>query len=446
MQLSFKSALAGIAATSLFGLTLWGQAAQPQWKDRAEYDLVESIKKEQNPQTRLGLLQSWQEKYPASDFKDGRYELLVTTYQQLGKAKEMLDTSKQWVAFNPKAVTGWVWINLLTISMNDTSPAALDQGANAGKSLLGIMDDTFSPARKPQQLSDEDWKKQHTSTEYIAYRTLGWVDLQRQKYEDADKNFIEALKRNPADAQASFWAGTANLRTKKLERQGVALFHFCRAAYYDGQGALPEQNRNQLKASFEKNYVNFHGDKNGMEDVITQCKASPIPPETFKLESKDEILLKQEEELKKTNPMLALWVSIKGQLSSGGPAYFDSNLKGQGVPGGVEVGGTKIDKFKGKVVSCDVAPPKKPKKVILGISSPDMSEVTLLFESPLPACPDKGTELAFSGAPTEFTAEPFNLTFAVDAEDVSGLPAAPKAAPKKAAPAAPAAKKAPAKK
>ncbi|MBI4891688.1 MAG: hypothetical protein HY821_13775 [Acidobacteria bacterium] len=438
-----KRAIVGIAVTSLFGLTVWGQAAQPQWKDRAEYDLVESIKKEQNAQTRLGLLQQWQEKYPNSDFKDGRYELMVAAYQQLGKGKEMLDAAKAWVASNPKAVNGWVWINLLTISLNDTSAPALEQGRSAAKSLLSALDDTFSPARKPAQVTDDQWKKQRVNTEYISYRTLGWVDLQDKKYEDADKNLIEALKRNPADAQASFWAGTADLRTKKLEFQGPALFHFCRAATFSGQGALPQQTRDQLRASFEKNYVNFHGSKDGIEQVIKLAETNAVPPPDFKIESQDEILIKQEEELKKTNPMLALWSSIKRELKgANGQAYFDASLKDANIPGGVEVGGTKVEKFKGKVVGCEVAAPKKPKKVVVGISSAEMSEVTLVFEAPLAACPPAGTELEFFGSPKAFTAEPFNVDFEVEPADVAGMPAPPKAAPKKGVPA----RKGPAKK
>lgn len=431
---SLKRALAGFAVTSLFGLSLWGQAAQPQWKDRAEYDLFQAIQKEQNAQTRLGFLQQWQEKYPNTDFKEGRYELMVTAYQQLGKGKEMLDTAKAWVAMNPKALTGWYWINLLSISLNDTAPAALDQGQAAAKSLLGLLDDTFSPARKPAQVSDDQWKQQRTGTEYVAYRTLGWVALQRQNYEDADKNLVEALKRNPADAQASYWAGTANLRTKKLERQGIALFHFCRAAVYSGQGAFPQQSRDQLRASFEKNYVNFHGSKDGLDQVVKLAEASPIPPDDFKIQSQDEILVAQEEQLKKTNPMLALWSSIKRELKgANGQAYFDSSLKDAHIPGGVEVGGTKVEKFKGKVVSCDVPAPKKPKKVVVGISSADMSEITLVFETPLAACPPVGTELEFLGTPKTFSAEPFNVDFEVEPADVAGLPAPPKVAPKKAA-------------
>lgn len=437
MLFSFRRAIAGLAAMTLFGLTLWGQAAQQNWKDRAEYDLVQSISKEQNPQTRLGLLQSWQQKYPGTDFKDMRSEYFINTYRELNKGKEMMDTAKQWVAANPKAFVGWYWICLVTISLNDTSPAALDQGENAAKALLGLLDDTFSPARKPEKVSDDQWKQQRTGAESIGYRTLGWVALQRQQYEEADKNLIESLKRNPNDAMASHWAGLANLRTKKLERQGIGLFHFCRAAQLEGPGAYPQATRDQLRAFFEKSYLNFHGDKNGMDEIIAKAKASALP-EGIVIESKDEILLKQEEELKKSNPTLALWISIKRELTgANSAAYFDGSLKNAHIPGGVDVGGTKVEKFKGKVVSCDVAAPKKPKKVVVGISSPDMSEVTLVFENPLATvCPDKGTELEFSGVPTEFTAEPFNLSFEVEPANVSGLPTPPKAPVRRAAPAA----------
>jgi tetratricopeptide (TPR) repeat protein len=447
---SFKRVLAGVALASVFGLSLMGQAGQPQWKDRAEYDLFESIKKEANATTRLGLLQQWQEKYPTSDFRDGRYELLVNTYQGLGKAKEMLDTAKQWADFNPKALQAYVFMCNLTPYLNDTSAGALDQGDKAAKSLLGLVDDFFSPARKPAAVGEDAWKQQRSITEYTAYRTLGWVAMMRGQavpeqdkkvvfYEEADKQFLEALKRNPADAQASAWAGTANIRTRKVERQGTGLFHIARAAYFEGQGAFPQQTRDTLKASFEKNYIAVHGDTKGIEDIIAMVKSSPIPPAGFKIESKDEILMKQEEELKKTNPVLALWISIKRELTgANGAAYYDSTLKNAHIPGGAEVGGTKIEKLKAKAVSCDK--PKGTKKIVVGLSSPDMSEITLQFDNPV-GCPEKGADIEFAGQVIEFTPEPFNVTFDCEPKDVSGLPAAAPA--KKAAPVAPAKKAAP---
>jgi tetratricopeptide (TPR) repeat protein len=438
---TLKRAMTAIALGSLSFVTVWAQAQVKNWKDRAEYDLVQQINKETNNQTKLDLLKQWKEKYPASDWKDERYSQVIATFQAMNNAKGMMETAREQVAADPKSFTGLYYMNLLTLSMNDTSEEALDQGEKAAKSFLGIMDDFFSPARKPATATDEQWKQERAKSEAIAYKALGWIAMNRKQYEDAHKHFVEALTRNPAEVQCAVWAGTSNVRTKKLERQGIALFFFARAAVYDGPGALPQQQRDQMKASFEKNYVNFHGDNTGMAEMVAAAKASAVPPADLKLESKDEILAKQEEELKKTNPNLALWISIKRQLSTEtGAAYFASDLKDHRLPGGAEVGGTKIEKFKAKVVSCDT--PKKSKKIIVGISSPDMSEITLALETPIAVCPDKGADIEFVGSPTEYTADPFNLTFTVENKDVVGLPAAPVAA-KKAGPAAPAKKAAP---
>ena len=436
MLFSFKRAMTAIALGSLSLVTLWAQAPQKNWKDRAEYDLVQQINKETNNQTKLDLLRQWKEKYPASDWKEERYAQVIATFQAMGNAKGMLDTAKEQVAADPKSFTGLYYLNLLTLSMNDTSPAAVDQGEKAARSFLGVLDDFFSPARKPAAVSDEQWKKERANSEAIAHKTLGWVAMNRQQYEEANNEFIEALKRNPQDAQSPVWAGTSNVRTKKLARQGIALYFFARAAVYDGPGALTPQQREQMRSSFEKNYVNFHGDRTGMDEMLAAAKASAVPPEDLKLESKDEILVKNEEELKKTNPNLALWIGIKRQLSAeNGPAYFDSDLKNARIPGGAEVGGTKIEKFKAKVVSCDA--PKKAKKIVVGISSPDMTEITLNLETAIPLCPDKGADIEFVGAPVEFSQDPFNLTFAVDNENVTGLPEPPppaKRAPARRAP------------
>jgi len=72
---------------------MWSQEKKPEWKDRAEYDLYESILKEQNANTKLGLIQSWEQKYPSSEFKEARYQILIQTYQSLQKGKEMADTA-----------------------------------------------------------------------------------------------------------------------------------------------------------------------------------------------------------------------------------------------------------------------------------------------------------------------------------------------------------------
>jgi tetratricopeptide (TPR) repeat protein len=430
-----KRALAAIALIALCGMALLAQGQQKQWKDRAEYDLYESITKEQNANTRLGLLNSWKQKYPASDYADARQILFIQTYQALGNAKGMMEAAKELVEMDPKNFQGLYWMNLLTISMNDNSPAALDLGEKAGKGMLEAIPETFDPAKKPANVSDDVWKQERANMTAIANRTLGWVAMTRNQNEVAEKYFEAVLKANGNDAQASSWMGTVLLKQRKIEKISPGLYHIAHAAHHEGQGALPDAVRKSLQAYLEKQYINFHGDKDGLAEMIEMTKKSALPPEGFKIESKDELLAKQEEELKKTNPQLALWVNIKRALSGAeGASYFENSMKGAAIPGGA--GG--VDKFKCTAVS--TAPEKRPNSIICGISSPDMSEVTLKFDKPLAAPVPPGTELQFSGVPAAFTADPFMLTFDVEFEDVVGLPKPAPPAKKGAA------KKAPAKK
>ncbi len=405
---------------SVCSLGLWGQAKQPQWKDRAEYDLYDSILKAQDNNTKLGLLLSWEQKYPQTDYKEARQQLVVQTYQALGKGKEMMEAAKKMAVDSPKSFFALYWINLLTVSLNDTSPAALADGEKYAKAFLGIMDETFDPSKRKAEVSEDAWKKERATMESLGYRTLGWVAMTGNKHEDAENNLEEALKRNPADAQAALWAGTVIARQRKIEKQGHALFYFARAAAYDGQGALPQAARDQVMRSFEKNYINFHGGKDKMDEVVALAKANAVAPEGFKILSQDEILQAQEKELETSNPQLAVWVKMKRGLGApDGASYFESSVKNAHIPGGIEVGGQKIVKLKGTVVSA--TPAARPKEVVVGISQAEMSEATLRFATAQGKI-EPGTQIEFSGVPIEFTADPFMVVFEVEPADVLGWP------------------------
>jgi hypothetical protein len=264
--------------------------------------------------------------------------------------------------------------------------------------------------------------------------------MQRGQNDVAETYFEKVLKANPGDGQASAWAGTVILKQKKPEKQAEGLYHIARAATYAGAGALPEATRKQYQAFFEKTYVNYHGGREGLDPIVERAKTEAFPAAGFTILSQDEINLKNEQELEKTNPNLAFWIKIKRELAKpNGNEYFESSFKGAHIPGGAELGGQKLDKLRAKIVSSKAAKPRGVKEIVVGISSAEMSEITLRFEKPQMVSADPGTEIQFSGVPAEFTADPFNVTFDVEPEDVIGLP--------KAAPAKPAAtKKGPAKK
>lgn len=386
--------------------------AQPQKKvkDQGEYDLYTGVTKETDANKKLALLKTWKDKYPSSDFKEERLEYFLETYQQLGQSAQMIDTAKEILTIDPKNLKALYWIAFLTPTLNSNSPDALDAAQKAANGLLG--------AEKPANVKDEDWTKAKAQTDAIGYTTLGWVAMQRKDNDTAEQNFKKSLAVNPNQAQVSYWLGNVILAEKKPERQGEALYHIARAAAYDGAGALTPQGRQQIDAYLTKAYKTLHGDDSGLNDLKNQAKASAMPPDGFKLQTAAEAAAAQEEDLKKTNPSLALWMNIKGQLlGDGGQQYFDSNMKSSLVPN-----------LKGWLIAAKPAG-LHAKELQVSMEGKDQTtpDVTLkLVNAEGTAAPaagkvEVGYEITFDGVPDSFTKDPFMLTFNVEKSKITGL-------------------------
>jgi len=423
----FLRRLTEITAIALAGVVLCsaqtsqpaqsGQAApaapaekKKQYKDQQEYTLYDSATKETDANKKLATLNTWKDKYPDSDFKMERTQLLLSTYQQLGQPAKMIDTAKEILAIDPKDITALYWIAFLTPTLGSTSPDALDTAEKAANGLL--------VAEKPAAVKDEDWTKAKSQTDAVAYTTLGWTAMQRKNNDVAEQNFKKSLAINPNAAQVSYWLGTVILAEKKPEKQSEALFNFARAAAYDGTGALTPDGRQKIDAYLTKVYTSLHGDTSGLAELKAMAKASATPPADFKIKTAAEIAAEKEEELKKTNPQLALWLNVKGQLlSPEGQTYFDSSMKGAAVP-----------KLKGWLVSAK--PAVKSKELLVSMEGKDQAaNVTLKLvgsdgttAAPLTGKPVVGVEIEFEGVGDSFTKEPaLMVTFDVERAKITGL-------------------------
>ena len=108
MSVQSSKYLLAIALTGMLGpvpARMFGQAAAPSsaapqknWKDRAEYDLFDSITKDTNPKTRLEKLQQWEKQYPMTEWIKERRTLFLTTYAALNDAKNAVEEAKQILA------------------------------------------------------------------------------------------------------------------------------------------------------------------------------------------------------------------------------------------------------------------------------------------------------------------------------------------------------------
>ncbi len=422
MQRFFKR-LTGISAIAL-GSVISSLAQTPQTpattpapaakekkvKDQGEYDLFNGVTKETDPSKKLALLTTWKEKYPDSDYKLERLQFILAAYQQLNQPAKMIDTAKEILAVDPKDIQALYWISTLTPTLGNTSPDALDLGEKAANGLL--------VAEKPAAATDEAWKTAKTQTDAIAYSTLGWIANIRKNYDVAETNFKKSLEISPNAAQVSYWLGNVVLSEKKPERQSEALYDIARAASYDGPGSLTPDGRKTIDAYLTKAYATLHGDQSGLAELKTQAKASALPPANFRITTAAEVAAAKDEDLKKSNPQLAIWLGIKGQLlGTDGQTYFDGSMKGAAVP-----------KLKGWLVAAK--PPVKSKELQVNMEGKDASgaNVTLKLVGtdgttalPLTGKPELGVEIEFEGVPESYTKEPFMVTFVVEKAKITGL-------------------------
>jgi len=419
-----------LAVATLFAVvSVWGQAPKQNWKDRAEYDLATSVEKATDNAKKIELLNAWKEKYPTTDFQMNRLTYYLLAYAGLKQFDRVVETGNEILAIDPKNLQALYMITASGMNLPKATPQQLALVQKAARTLTSDLD-SLKPANAPEA----EWNKGKPDILTLGYTTLGWMAMQRKENQAAEKEFTQSLKVNPNNGQVSYWLGSVILAQRNADTQNAGLFHIARAASYAGPGAYPDAGRKQASDYLIKAYTSFHGSTEGLDEVRKVAASQAFPPDGFTIKSAAQIEIEKEEQFKKENPMLALWQTVKTELTKpNGAAYFESSVKSALLPGGVN----GVKRFRAKLVAAK--PAKNPKELVLSLEDPAGDITLTIFEEPLAGSAPIGTELEFEGVPTAFTASPYMLTFEVDQEtQLSGwpAPAAPgkKGATKKAAP------------
>ena len=397
---------------------MFGQAAaapsstapQKNWKDRAEFDLYDSITKDTNPKTRLEKLQQWEQKYPMTEFIAQRRTLLLTTYVALNDAKNAVDEAKKILADNPKDFTALYYTMYFTQALygQSQSPDILDQGDKAAQAILAGID------MPPPGVAEAQWAKLRPDVELLAHVNLGFIAMQRKNWDAAEAEFQKVLMASPNNAQVDFWMGTVIASEKKLDKLTAAMFYFARAATITGPTALAPAAQKTALDYVQKQYKNFHGSDEGFNDLLAAAKSNATPPAGFTIKNANEIAqaaAATEEEYDKSHPSEVLWANLKMALTAPDGANYFMMMKG-----------TEVPTLKGKVIKLE--PAIKPKTILLAMedksNNTTTADATLKFEMPLPGKVEEGTELSFEGVADSYTASPFMLVFTVDKDKLHG--------------------------
>ena len=414
----------GLAALGVVFALAPGLAAQdkkPEWKDRAEYDLYESAAKDANATSRLATLEKWKSLYPQTDFTDVRQDMFLISYQQLTRPRDAFNMGIEILRTRPNqlralsAIVGYVY------QFKDPTTTDLEVTEQAANHLLTNLESIYARANKPPEMKDDEWSKAKPEMKVFAQRTLAWIAVQRKDHVRTEAEALKTLALDPNQGQVSYWLAGAMMaqRATKPETYPAALFHYARAAAFDGPGCLVATDRKNIRDFLLKAYSQYHGSPDGVEELLALAKNNVMPPREWAgIRTAADIEKEKqaaEEAIIRANPMLALWRNIKrGLTGTGGQEYFESGMKGALLPGNVE----GVAKFKGKLIS--MTPALRPKELVLAIEKSETPDVTLKLDGVLPGKMESGAEIEFEGVAAAFSKEPFMVTFDVEKSKIVG--------------------------
>lgn len=383
------------------------------WKDRAEYDLALKVSQTADPKQRLELLNTWTDKYPQTDYVQDRLQSYMVTLNQLAAndpnaRKQLLDKSQEMLKLDPNNFTADYYITTWGPAVGGSSPTPDVQSEvdTAAHGMLDNIDKQFAPDKKPANMSADQWTQAKAVATALAHNTLAWEATTKKDTAGAEDQYKASLTANPNQPNVSYQYAKLLMDEKKYP---PALYEYARAASYDGQGALPQAARDQIKAYFTKVYGQYHGSPDGADQVLTQAKTSALPPDGFNIEGQGDIEAAKAKALNDrmaSDPQFKLWYTIETNLKGdNADQFFSSSVKDAEIPGGAE----GVKDFKGTVISVD------PSKVTLGVEDPQTADATLVFSKPLPAAAlDKikvGQPIEFAGVADSYAKDPYMLTF-----------------------------------
>ncbi len=263
---------------------MWAQAPKKDWKDRAEYDLVDSILKQTDNAKKLELLNTWQTKYPNTDFKMERLGLYLVTYQALKQFDKAVETGNEILAVDPKNLQALYVTVASAPGLAKPTPELMGMVEKAAKTLAGSINEL-----KPANVAEAEWNKEKPAIEAMAHNTLGSIAQQRKDYATAEKEYVLSLQAVPQNGAVSYSLGTVILLQKNPDTQAAALYHIARAASYTGPGALPDAGRKDVEKYLTSTYTKFHGSAEGLAELRKTASAQAMPPEGFKIASGAEL-------------------------------------------------------------------------------------------------------------------------------------------------------------
>jgi len=256
------------------------QAAAPQWKSRDEYDAFNAMTTEKDPNKKIALAEAFLQKYPTSDFKSGAYLTEMQVYYQLGKSDQAVEAAKKVLGVDPDNLDALAFLSYVfpfTFKADDPDATAklsrADSDAHHGLDVLQKF-------QKPANVTDEQFKQYVDPKRSLFNSTIGFVALQRKDYPNAITALKAATAGNPSDVYTFYRLGLAYMYSTPPDYDH-AIWYIARAVSLAQAAKNPAGD--EINTFLKRAYVNYHGNDQGLADILTQTASNVNPPDGFKV-------------------------------------------------------------------------------------------------------------------------------------------------------------------
>lgn len=256
------------------------QEKKPQWKSRDEYDAYQAIVGEQDPNKKIQLAQAFLEKFKDSDFKDLAYLEVLGAYLRLGDGIKAVEAGQKALEANPDnldAQTRVAYLFPFAFRLDDPDVAAkLSRAESDAKRGLEVL----QKAQKPENVTEDQFNQRFKASRAVFNSLLGFVGLQRKDYAGAVTSLKAAAEDNPSYSYGFYWLGLSYLNLTPRDYDN-AVWNMARAISL--AKAARDPNADPWEKYLRQTYIGYHGNDQGLADIVTQTASSSTPPEGFKV-------------------------------------------------------------------------------------------------------------------------------------------------------------------
>jgi tetratricopeptide (TPR) repeat protein len=235
-----------------------------------------------DPQERLKRLDQWSREFPETELVKLRAQQYMSAYHAARQPAKAIEWAHKLLEIAPGDFGATYVIALLTPATGSKDAETLAAGEQAAKALLeGMIDKQFGS--KPAQVPQTAWDAEKKKTEVFANKNLGWIEMTRENHLAAEAYFKRVLELQPGNAQVSEWLATVAFAQRDPEKNILVFWSLARAAAFEGESALPADERERIGAELKELYTRYTGTEKGLAELLLKAKASAFPPPGFDL-------------------------------------------------------------------------------------------------------------------------------------------------------------------